>query len=137
MDDATSCQWVIVCDQNVHGYKKFNALGHFLTITQMHSPQHRFFFLTCQQIVPKPTEKQHRRHFVVRNDDKVLADVREKERRTRSVNATKKRQVAATGSRDGTAASRVAPAHPTQRKVTSTRVDMSDRQPRSTPKKTS
>ena len=86
---------------------------------------------------PQRRSKTHTHTGEAKTQKQVLTDVREYERRALSVHAAKKRQVAATGSRGGTAASRVAPAHPTQRKVTSTGVDMSDRQPRSTPKKTS
>ena len=84
---------------------------------------------------PQRRSKTHTHTGEAKTQKQVLADVRENERRARSVHATKKRQVAATGSRDGTAASRLAPAHPTQRTVTSTGVDMSDRQPRSTHQK--
>ena len=69
MDGATSCSWVCVCQcANVHCYKHSQRFTTFLTNSHMFFTQKTF---DMPNNASNTTESQHRKHFMVRNDEKV------------------------------------------------------------------
>ena len=69
MDGTTSCSWVFVCVcAHVHVYTQSQRFGPLMIKTQK-----RFFDMpkNAPKNAPNSSERQHRKNFVVRNDDKV------------------------------------------------------------------
>ena len=67
MDGATWCSWVIVCEcPNVHRCKISQRFGPLLLKQQVFSQ-----FFDMPENAPNSKDKQHRKHFMVRNDEKT------------------------------------------------------------------
>ena len=74
MDGATLCSWLFVCEcAHVHYYCKIPTIWDISDKYANAFSQNRTFFLTCPKLAPNSSVRQHRKDFVVRNDEKSEA----------------------------------------------------------------